>query len=146
MGPETLEWTPDLETGVADVDDAHCELLGLYNRIVFACEKDGAVGTFRERMRTFLIYARWHFAEEEALMRRLHYPDYMDHKGHHQRLLQDAEDFLESFGDSLRLEDNSAIASYLMHWLTRHLNDKDGSLRNFLITKNTASTLASVRN
>ncbi len=139
MNPGHLKWSLDFAVGNTGLDDAHRELVDLYNRIAWACENDNGVENVRERIRAFLIYARWHFDEEETFMRRLHYPGYMDHKADHQRLLQDAADFVENFGNALRLEDSPAITSYFKYWLTRHMADKDCNLRNFLNTKESAS-------
>ncbi len=130
----------ELAVGVSDLDDAHRELVDLYNRIVWACDNDGGDKNVRERIRTFLTYARWHFQQEEEFMHRLHYPGYVDHQADHQRLLQDAGDFVESFGDALGGDDGAAIASYFKYWLTRHMAEKDGTLRLYLNAPERAST------
>jgi hemerythrin len=118
--------------GLAAIDDAHRELIDLCNRIVWACEQDTSVSNVRERIRTFLMYARWHFHEEEEYMRRNRYPGYVDHKNDHRRLLDDAGDFVENLGDALTWEDGPAIATYFSYWLTRHTASKDSKLRDFL--------------
>lgn len=132
MVPGRVQWDDRLAMGVGALDDAHRELMDLYNRIVWACEEDTSVSNVRERIRSFLMYSRWHFSEEEEHMRRIRYPGYMDHKADHKRLLDDAGDFVESLGDALTREDGPAIASYFEFWLTRHLAGKDGQLRDFL--------------
>ena len=132
MVPVRVEWDDRLTMGVGNLDDAHRELMDLYNRIVWACEHDTTVSNLRERIRTFLMYARWHFGEEEEHMRRNRYPGYVDHKADHKRLLEDAGDFVESFGGALGREDGPAIASYFEFWLTRHLAGWDAQLRDFL--------------
>lgn len=119
-------------TRVANFDDAHAELVDLCRRIEWACEHDVSVAVIRERIRTFMIYARWHFATEEAWMRALHYPGTVEHEADHTRLLQDAQDFVASFGDALQREDGSAIATYFRYWVNRHMSEKDKSLRAFL--------------
>lgn len=139
MSPGELVWSTDLAVGIADLDDAHREMVDLYNRIVWACENDVGVETVRERIRTFLTYARWHFGQEETFMCQLHYPGYMDHKTDHQRLLQDAVDFVASFGRALGSEDSHAVASYFKYWLTRHMADRDTDLRTFLKTSKSVS-------
>lgn len=126
-----LQWSLELSVGVNELDDAHRELVDLYNRISWACENDGGVEAVRERIRTFLTYARWHFDQEEAFMQQMHYPGYLDHKTDHQRLLQDAADFVESVG-ALGGGDCAAIAKYFKFWLTRHMAQKDGTLRLYL--------------
>jgi len=132
MVPLRVEWDDRLTMGVGNLDDAHRELIDLYNRIVWACEHDTTVSTVRERIRTFLMYARWHFGEEEEHMRRNRYPGYVDHKADHKRLLEHAGDFVESFGGALSREDGPAIASYFEFWLTRHLTGRDAQFRDFL--------------
>ena len=128
----TVKWDDRLATGVGAVDAGHRELVDLHNRIVGACEREVSVSGMRERTRTFLMYARWHFHEEEEYMRRIRYPDYVDHKADHKRLLDDAGDFVASLGTALTREDCPAIASYFSFWLTRHMTEKDRALRDFL--------------
>lgn len=113
-------------------DGAHRELFDLYNRIVWACHHEAAVVPIRERIRTFLMYATWHFSHEEEWMRELHYPDRARHKADHDRLQQDAEDFVESLGGALELADMPAIARYFNHWLARHTAQHDEPLRAFM--------------
>jgi len=132
MVPVPVQWEDRLTMGVGNLDDAHKELMDLYNRIVWACEHDATVSNLRERTRTFLMYARWHFGEEEEHMRRTRYAGYVDHKADHKRLLEHAGDFVESFGGALSREDGPAIASYFEFWLTRHLTGRDAQLRDFL--------------
>lgn len=114
------------------LDGAHRELFDLYNRIIWACHHEAAVVPIRERIRTFVMYALWHFAFEEELMRELHYPDRASHKADHVRLQQDAEDFVESLGSALRLSDMPLIARYFNHWLARHMAHHDEPLRAFM--------------
>ena len=139
MVPARVQWDDHLAIGVGCLDDAHKELVDLYNRIVWACEHDTTVSNVRERIRSFLMYARWHFGEEEEHMRRTRYPGYVDHKADHKRLLEHAGDFVESFGGALNREDGPAIASYFEFWLTRHLAGRDAQLRDFLKSRSGAS-------
>lgn len=138
MGPDRLEWDQRLAIEVAEFDDAHKEMIDLYNRIAWACGNGTSVSNVRERMRSFMIYARWHFAEEEEWMRQVHYPVYLDHKADHDRLLQDAGDFVNSFGVVLTEEDGGAIVRYFNYWLMRHLENKDLKLRDFVTGDNIA--------
>jgi hemerythrin-like metal-binding protein len=126
-----LAWDHRFAVGIGNLDDAHKELLDLYNRLAWACENEATVSNVREKIRTFLLYADWHFSEEEECMRRIHYPNYMDHKADHERLLQDARDFVESFGTALRQDDGRAIASYFGYWLSKHMANQDSKLKNF---------------
>lgn len=126
----------DRPTGrIHGLDEAHRELVDLFKRIASACENDAAVASVRERIRTFLIYARWHFAGEEECMFESHYPGYVEHRSDHARLLQDAEDFVATLGNALEPEDSRAIVRYFSYWLTRHMAQKDEQFRVFLNAK-----------
>ena len=127
-----VQWDDRLATGVGAFDAAHRELVDLHNRIVWACEHDVSVSDVRERIRTFLMYARWHFHEEEEYMRRIRYPGYVDHKADHNRLLDGAGDFVASLGAALTREDGPAIVSYFNFWLTRHMTERDRAFGDFL--------------
>jgi len=136
MNTNMLKWNTALELGIDELDEAHRELFDLYNRIALACDTDPKVCVVRERVRTFLMYARWHFDEEEEQMRWCHYPEYMDHRADHGRLLQDAEDFVENLRHAFEPEDSLAVASYFKYWLTRHIASKDADFKAFLLTSN----------
>jgi hemerythrin len=127
-------------SGIADVDGPHRELIDLYNRIFRACNRGEAAAHIRERVRSFLMYARWHFRDEEERMRLVGYPEFDDHHRDHVRLLQDAEDFVESLGDALSRKDASAVARYFKYWLARHMVSKDAKLIAYLNGKTNTST------
>ncbi|MCU0836507.1 MAG: hemerythrin family protein [Chromatiaceae bacterium] len=132
MNLEPINVGYDAADDPGSFDGAHRELFDLYNRIVWACHHEAAVVPIRERIRTFLMYATWHFSHEEEWMRELHYPDRARHKADHDRLQQDAEDFVESLGGALELADMPAIARYFNHWLARHTAQHDEPLRAFM--------------
>lgn len=119
-------------SGVDSLDQAHLELADLYNRIAAACEERQPLARIRERLRVFFLYAQWHFADEEEHMREAGYPGLVEHKREHDRLLQDASDFLENLRQPFRPEDAPAIAKYFRFWLSRHLADHDRALGRFL--------------
>lgn len=132
MSTHHLKWSFNLSTTMAELEDAHRELEDLYDRILSACESDSNGASIRQRIRSFLTYARWHFLEEENLMRDVGYSSFGDHKADHQRLLRDAEEFVESFGGVLRSEDSPAIVSFFKYWLTAHMASADSGLIEFM--------------
>lgn len=137
-----LEWSDHLRIGVGQLDDGHKELIDLYNRIVWLCGNSATLSDLRERIRSFVSYGRHHFREEEEYMIEVHYPDYISHKTEHDRLLQDAEDFIENLGDSLQLDDGEAILKYFRYWLLRHIATDDLKLKNFATPCDAADSAA----
>jgi len=129
-----LKWSFNLSSRMAELDDAHRELEDLYDRILQACESQEPGASVRERIRSFLTYARWHFVEEEMLMQQVDYGGYTDHRAEHQRLVEDAEAFIDSFGATPQAEDGPAIVSFFKYWLVRHMAAQDSDLVKFLNT------------
>lgn len=132
MNADRLQWHARWAIGVTSVDDGHVELVELYNRIADACEEGEPTSYVRERIRSFLVYARWHFADEEQHMRGVKYPQFLEHKAYHDRLLQDAQDFVQNLGGPLRGEDSVAVAKYFKHWLSHHMAGPDQKLSEFI--------------
>ena len=133
-----LDWSDDESIGVADLDEEHKELFRLYNAVVNALVAGHELPTVRESIRNFVERARKHFAAEEQFMRDIRYPRYVSHKAEHDKLLMDAEDFLESIGSALLEADCPAVAKYLRFWMLRHLQDEDKEIADFLQSKVTA--------
>jgi hemerythrin len=126
----------EFAVGSRDVDDGHRELLQLFNRIEEACTNRETVSLLREKIRSFLVYARWHFAIEERWMSKMHYTLYAKHKSEHDRLLQDAEDFIDNLGESLTADDSKGMALYFRTWLARHMANDDLALKEFVESNN----------
>jgi hemerythrin len=131
MNCKFLKWSDQLCIGVAPLDEGHKELVDLYNRIAWACENDPDKNTVCERLLSFVIYAKHHFKEEEAYMLSIHYNDYVQHKSEHDRVLQDAEDFIDNLSGSMAMLDGQAIVKYFKYWLLRHILTRDADLRRF---------------
>lgn len=133
MPSSTAEWDESIAVRDGeDLDHAHVELVNLCKRIDVSCSTGAAAPHARECIRTFLMYARWHFADEEAFMRKIHYPQIADHENDHARLIQDAEEFIQRFGEELLPQDGPTIAAYFRSWLQRHMVDWDKPLRDYV--------------
>lgn len=134
--PETprraLSWTDDLTTGIASLDDEHRGMIDHYNAMIQAIDSQQDVATVRHQFQALMHYTRRHFEHEERVMRNIGYPGASAHKSEHERLLQDAEDFVRSMGHALRRDDCPAIARYFEYWLLRHTRQQDAKLRKFV--------------
>lgn len=79
---QRLEWSPLLETGVAEMDASHRALLLAIHATIDA--DDNALPL---RISTLLTALAADFAEEEAMMDHLHYPTEHEHRDAHRRVL-----------------------------------------------------------
>ena len=91
-----IEWREEFNTGIADVDHEHRELVELINRL----HAHIANGADPIRVGEFLgeVFARIaaHFALEESIMRKHSYDEYRAHKAEHERLLDEIRDIMDA--------------------------------------------------
>lgn len=119
-----IEWSNELSVGIEEIDMQHKVLVDLLNQIHEAImQRQGAEAT-SEIIERLGEYTRIHFAVEESLMRILHYPEYEQHREHHEHLIEQLNGFrnkLESGKSSVSFE----LAHFLKVWLTKHIMETD---------------------
>jgi len=119
-----IEWKKEFETGVADVDHEHRELVDLINRL----HEQVQAGASRERIAEFLgeVFARIaaHFALEESIMRKHDYDEYAAHKSEHEILLDDIRDIMDAAEEDYR----TALSDTVKDWFVNHFKSKDARL------------------
>lgn len=123
-----IEWRKEFETGVADVDHEHRELVALINALGAEVE----AGAGRERIQAFLgeVFARIaaHFALEESIMRKHKYSEYEAHKAEHEALLDDIRDIM----DEARDDYGAALSGAVRDWFVVHFKTRDARLHKAL--------------
>lgn len=122
-----INWDEKYSVGVASVDHEHRELIELINAThenLLRAESPGAVLEFLGE-----IYGRIaaHFALEERLMRKKHYPQYAGHKADHERLLDDIREIMDDYEDRASF-DEQQLAGRLHAWFSGHFHEHDARL------------------
>ena len=119
-------WTREMETGNAQIDAEHKELIQACNNLLAAC----AAGTVKEKLSQtvdFLKqYTQTHFRHEEGLQIESGYPDYENHKKYHEALMNMVDDLsnrLKIEGPTLQLM--GEINKQLGIWLINHIKTED---------------------
>jgi diguanylate cyclase (GGDEF)-like protein/hemerythrin-like metal-binding protein len=86
-----LVWQEAYECGDATIDGEHRELFVLANRLIDAAFRGEVAPTkFRVALEELIAHVQRHFADEEAILARLHYADLEPHKRSHAGLLRRA--------------------------------------------------------
>lgn len=123
-----IEWRKEFETGVADVDHEHRELVDLINRL----HENIAGGAARTRIAEFLgeVFARIaaHFALEESIMRKHAYDEYEAHKAEHEKLLDEIRDIMDAQQDDPSSAYADGLALTVRDWFVNHFKSKDARL------------------
>ena len=123
-----IEWRKEFETGVADVDHEHQELIGLINDLHAQIEANAS----REEVQAFLgeVFAKIsaHFALEETIMRKHGYDEYLEHKREHEALLDQLRDIM----DETEADYSKALSGVVRNWFVNHFKSKDARLHSRL--------------
>lgn len=110
-----LEWKDSYSVGDARIDGQHQRMFELANTMYNA--QDQAA----QRLAAMRLYqhVREHFAEEEALMRQVGFPQYAEHVESHNRMLADLNSVSQKIGKNEASPD--AIRALLMDWALNHI-------------------------
>ena len=123
-----IEWRKEFETGVADVDHEHKQLVDLINQL----HEEATAGASYSRIQDFLgeVFAKIaaHFALEESIMRKHAYDEYEAHKAEHEMLLDEIRDIMDvttpNYGE--------ALSATVRDWFVNHFKSKDARLHSKL--------------
>lgn len=123
-----IQWRREFDTGIADVDHEHRELVDLINTLH---ERLGADADHDEVAR-FLgeVFARIsaHFALEETIMRKHRYDEYEAHKSDHERLLDELRDIMDAHEAGAFLDYRAALSAAVHDWFVDHFKTRDARL------------------
>jgi len=127
-----IEWRTEFETGVADVDHEHRELVELINELheqLGSNAETAKVGAFLGE-----VFARIsaHFALEESIMRKHKYDQYLEHKTDHEKLLDDIRDIMDDFEAGKYTAYDQALTTAVRDWFVDHFKTKDARLHRLL--------------
>jgi hemerythrin-like metal-binding protein len=119
-----IEWRKEFETGVADVDHEHRELVDLINQLNEKVRAHAAPGDIQEFLGEVFARIAAHFALEESIMRKHRYDEYEDHKAEHERLLDDIRDIM----DAAEADYGEELSATVGEWFVNHFKSKDARL------------------
>lgn len=127
-----IEWRAEFETGVAEVDHEHRELVDLIN----ALHAEIGGNATKEVVSGFLgeVFAKIsaHFALEETVMRKHRYDEYAAHKADHEKLLDDLRDIMDAHENGFFLDYEAALGRAVRDWFVNHFKTKDARLHQIL--------------
>ncbi|MBL8259369.1 MAG: bacteriohemerythrin [Candidatus Competibacteraceae bacterium] len=117
-----LQWTQELNTGIAWIDEQHQQIVHYINDLHDA-KQARETGKIGEVMENLIQYTVTHFAEEEKMMERAGYPLTEVHKGVHKR-------FVEKVGQmnarhKIGIDTSEELLNLLEGWLFSHIRVND---------------------
>ena len=126
-----IKWNDRFKIGIDSIDNAHKKLFSIVGKLI-ALNEDEAKQRHacREGIKFFKNYTMKHFADEEAYMQSINYPDFAIHKSLHDRLRDKTIPALEA-----EMEKSGYSAESVRHflgicvgWLNGHIIVEDRAI------------------
>ncbi len=126
-----MNWDSNYELGIAEIDAQHQFLFERIRMIESAVAIGGGADFVRSVIADLEHYSEVHFAAEEALFARYHYPDSEAHRLEHQRFIAAIAQIKKGLNsDVARVGDE--LLGYLREWFSRHILGSDFAYGDFL--------------
>jgi len=135
-----VQWQESLSIGVLEIDIQHKLLFDKFNAFLNACENNTeSEGIYR--LFWFLeAYAITHFTEEEKLMQRVGFTDYLKHREKHVEFTGKIAKFKERLQKEGPTHDLvSTITTFITGWLIEHISHMDRVIGRFVIDTDSLS-------
>ena len=124
-----LRWSEALDTGFADIDGEHRQLLGLLNGLAHARHTGAGAAELGALCTRLHRYAHEHFQHEEALMAA--WPIDAARKAVHQRAHRAFSERIERAGALIGTDPQAVVdhlLSFLVNWLLHHISGVDARM------------------
>lgn len=124
-----IEWDETLETGHADVDAQHKELIAMFNDLHDAAVRGASDEVLDDLLGRLVQYTMTHFKAEQQLMVDYGYPpeDVMIHVTAHNELTRRALEMARQ-REAGELTGILPLAAFLGDWLANHIRKMDRAL------------------
>ncbi len=124
-----LEWKDSYLLGEQLLDQQHQHLFALANAMLAATDQSqlrlSAMGLYQ--------HVHEHFADEEALMKQVNYPNRQEHVDAHNRILNRLGAISQNIGKN-RL-DVGVVRSFLQDWGLEHIPNDDAQVARYIASR-----------
>lgn len=134
-----MQWTPDLSTGVEEIDNQHKELITRINNLLSAMQQAKGTEELTSTVRFLDDYVTKHFAAEGRYMTKYGYPGFTAHKNEHDRFVSEftaLKSAIQAQGPTTVLV--LQVQKKVCDWLVQHISRTDKALGAFMLQKKAA--------
>ncbi len=114
-----------------EFDQEHEKLAELINDLYESKKTNEEKKIVGKMIDALLDYADKHFKREEALMQKIGYPEYKQHKTQHEVIVQKVLDLKKVYSSGVT-DAAFSISLLLNEWLMGHLHDEDKKIADYL--------------
>lgn len=123
-----LQWTDEYEIGIHSVDYEHFALIDVINLLGTRLDPKHGAAEIRKTLGQICKLVAAHFANEESIMRDLHYDRYAEHKADHDRLLEEIREISNGVADDPDADCRIQLGERVGCWFGRHFASFDARL------------------
>lgn len=127
---ETVEWNKKLEVNNFEIDSEHKLFVSIINKIIVSRKANKEKEYLESLLKELLKYAEFHFLSEENIMYEFGYPDLLEHKKSHDRVLSDLRNRI--FSLKYEFIDFTNLEEFLIEWFLNHTSTEDLKLAEFI--------------
>ncbi len=125
------EWEDKYNLGIPEIDLQHQYFLKLIKRIYEKIDSQTPVDLIDSHLNEIVYYGRFHFCSEENLMRLYKYPDYLNMKEIHNRLIHKTANMITLYKlDKIEIKD---IILFLVNWFSSHTAKEDKKMAEYIL-------------
>jgi hemerythrin len=128
-----LIWDDSLLLGVELIDQQHKEIFDRFEKLSRACQDQHGSDVVSELLDYLQGYVNSHFADEEAIMEKLSYPELAIQREQHAAFRKDIAAMIaasQQGGDGHRL--SLEVDRRLVQWFILHIRNLDSKLATFI--------------
>lgn len=121
---KAFEWTTAFATGVSRYDQQHKVLFNMVNELAEAMQQKRSKEAIGHVLKGLAEYTVNHFADEEKSFDQTSYPEALQHKEHHKKLVAQVVDLIGKFNSGQAVLGQEVI-NFLQDWLVNHIQGVD---------------------
>lgn len=129
---KTIKWNGDLAVGIEEIDGDHRKLIEQLNGMLAACFAGQGPAMLGKTLCEMQRYTREHFAHEEDLMRKVKFPDLLEHRKLHAELVSELDDLIEQYEISPDHDLSNKTMQFLEDWLLHHILIEDKKIGRYV--------------
>lgn len=117
-------WKEEYSVAIPEIDAQHRQLVTILedlHRAMRKAEGTTVLGSILDRLQQ---YAAEHFATEERLFKKYHYPEEQEHKREHESFLAKLSSFQKAHGRGEKLA-SSELMQFIENWFVDHMQATD---------------------
>ncbi len=127
-----MQWNPNLSIGVDAIDEQHKNLFEMTDRLFEATKSNKAMEFIVDLLNFLDEYTKKHFADEEAYMLKIGFPEYRHQKKAHDEFIQQIailkKDYQVSGGNIVLIINANQI---ILDWLLKHISKEDKKIGDY---------------